>query len=265
MNIAICNDVEIIGKALENILTELDPTLQIYRFTSPKQLIMTISETLPIDALFMDISLENITHENAPNASTHSKEATEKNGIDYAKEFSKEHPNTLLFIMSGYLEQYVSQIFLKYNDLKISGILPKPFQYNNVKGFLEKIRKKKSGEMLGNEPHLMIRAVDRSTFWIKVADICYASIQNRTITITMTDKKVYICNGTLNALESKLPDYFLRCSQDYIINMSRVTLVRGGSAYFQEVTIPLTRYHGSSVSEKRAMILKSIGRCHLDS
>ncbi len=236
INIVICDDDMAVRNALEIMMLEIDPNLHIFSFQSANQMDFELPDAQPVDALFMDIQFS--PDPDAP-----------ENGIDFAYRFHLKHRDAKIFFISGFIQNYVSAIFLKYPDLKPAGILSKPFRQDDVAKFLNLLK------MTPEQPDaLQFRKRDKSIIWIDFIDILYISSFNRMVEVVTTGQKKHQGYAKISEMETRLPENFLRCHRDFIINALHVSVIQNKFVVIGGEQIPLSTFRGVSLHERKKQI-----------
>lgn len=89
----------------------------------------------------------------------------------------------------------------------------------------------------------------RRSVVIAVAQIVYAEVFNRTVTLHLTDEKIE-CYGKLSELERKLPSVFFRCHRSYLVNLRYVRRFTGNELVLRGgERIPVARNRRKSLKD----------------
>lgn len=136
----------------------------------------------------------------------------QENGIDYASKLFTIFPQLKIVFITGYVKEYVSEIFIP--KINLAGFIEKPVDVGAMERTLEKIQ-----EDIDNRKRevLTINSNGR-TILIQLRDIAYIESDGHYINIHMRDKVTRNFNS-LNEVEKGLPSYFKRCHRSYIVNM----------------------------------------------
>ncbi len=149
-------------------------------------------------ACFLDIELENGL-----------------NGIELAKEFRDQYPNTSLVFVTAHM-RYCEQVFEASPD----AMLVKPVSRQSLERALSLIEKKHSDSGV-----ISISTGINSAQTLNADEICYAESLLRKVTVYGTDLKVLaVFRGIkLSELHERLPKQFVRCHQSFIVNLGCVS------------------------------------------
>lgn len=205
LHIAICDDniliVEHLRKQIQSILKEENI---IYEYTNPHQFeekyIKEIGDVL--DILIIDIVFFDTT------------------GIDIVKRIQSKNGHVKIIYISGYAE-YAEKIFETNPKYFLIKPITKKKLEKAINKSLEDLKenKEKNELFLGNE-NKMVRLV--------LQDILYFESNKRIINIHNVEDRTSIYMK-LGDLEEKLPYYFVRCHQSYIVNLKNVEKMQNNS------------------------------------
>lgn len=129
------------------------------------------------------------------------------NGIDIAKEFTKQFPNLNIIFITGYGDTYYKDI---YKDINPCEFLEKPIQYNILNFFIKQIE----DNFNVRNSKLKIN-YNYNSYIIPYQDIIYIQSDKRLSVIHTTAEKFKTYKKLSDMLE-ELPDTFIRCHQSYI-------------------------------------------------
>ena len=136
----------------------------------------------------------------------------QENGIDYASKLFTIFPQLKIVFITGYVKEYVSEIFIP--KINLAGFIEKPVDVDTMERTLEKIQ-----EDVDNRKRDIITINSNGrTIVIQLRDITYIESDGHYINIHMRDKVTRNFNS-LNEIEKGLPSYFKRCHRSYIVNM----------------------------------------------
>lgn len=196
MEILICDDnKEICNKIAEYIKSNFNHTIFV---AYDKSSIYKYFYEREFDLLIIDIVLDNI------------------NGIDIAKEFTKQFPKLKVIFITGYGDTYYKDI---YNNLEPCGFLEKPIQYNILNFFIKKIENDYNNKKLQISYHY-------NKYVIPYNDIIYIQSDKR-LSVIYTNSQEYKTYKKLSDMYEELPDNFIRCHQSFIINGDFVKQLEG--------------------------------------
>lgn len=205
LHIAICDDnsliVEHIKKQIKSILKEENI---VYEYTNPHEFEEKFKNEIgeKLDILIIDIVFFDTT------------------GIDIVKRIQSDNEHVKIIYISGYAE-YAEKIFETNPKYFLIKPITKKKLEKAINKSLEDLRnsKEKKELILGNE-NRMVRLV--------LQDILYFESNRRIINIHNMEEKnsIYM---KLGELEEKLPYYFVRCHQSYIVNLKNVERMQNNS------------------------------------
>lgn len=87
----------------------------------------------------------------------------------------------------------------------------------------------------------------KEIFKIDPEEVLYFKSDNVYVHVFL-DKRSYLIRKQLKELEADLPHGFQRCHKSFIVNMNKVSRIKGSSIYLNEIEIPISRtYRGNFV------------------
>lgn len=206
------------------------PEIEIIGEASTNEEVLRQVRDLKPDVVFLDIEM--------PDGS----------GIDTAITISENIENTIkpAIVFATAYNHYAVQAF----DLNATDYLLKPFKEERLAETVQRLktRLEKHNNVLEQEdgptPNEFMDKLDRiysilhpsngssklkvedneKIYLIPFEDILYATIEERSVRV-FTDKRSYLSNYTLNELESRLGDSFLRVHKSYIANLNKIEAV----------------------------------------
>lgn len=185
MNVLIIDDDEIFRKFLKSILAKI-PDINIIH-ESPNY----IDTSYNYDVIFLDIDLgHNI------------------NGIDIAKSILQTNPNTQIIFSTGYREFAVEAFELNATDYIL-----KPYNETKVILALNKARK-----ALLNTKELTIQV---NNYFVNVEDIIFVEKIKKKLEFVTKNDLIHTYD-TLNNIQKKLPNYFYKSHQSFLINIHKI-------------------------------------------
>lgn len=215
MRIAICDDEKEIRAMLAEKIKGLYPGAELLLFSSGEELLFSCRKPGQgqLDILLLDIHL------------------TGKNGMETAREFRKNHKNTILIFITA-LEEYVFQAF----DVGAFHYLVKPFEDTK----LEEVLKKAAAEL--EEKKFSSGKKAASGFMIMVGgkhiavnpeEIVYAEVFDRKIILHTIhgDIEYY---GRMKELEAKAGEDFYRTHRAYLVNFNYIKKYDAKTVYLEK-------------------------------
>lgn len=163
------------------------------------------------------------------------------NGIDIAKEFTKQFPNLNVIFITGYGDTYYKDI---YKDINPCGFLEKPIQYNILNFFIKQIE----DNFNARNSKLKIN-YNYNSYIIPYRDIIYIQSDKRLSVIHTTAEKFKTYKKLSDMLE-ELPDTFIRCHQSFIVNRDYVRNVEGNQFLLSSGNvIPISKKYSKNVKD----------------
>lgn len=194
---------------------------------------LTVLQRQSVDVLFLDIKMPEIS------------------GLDLVR--SLQHPPAI--ILTTAFPDYA----LEGYDLNIVDYLLKPISAERFLRAVNKLKAPFSGPMLADPTaDFLFARADGGLVKVSHADILYIEGLENYVRIHMGDK-VIVCLSTMKSIEDSLPSRcFLRIHRSYIVNLSKVELIRQhqfriglkslavGKSYRKTVAEILKNYFASS-------------------
>lgn len=223
MNIVICDDNPIICEDISNYINNhFKCTVSIAANSAQLFDIIENSEN-KIDALILDIVLNE-----------------SKNGIEIASSIHNKYPMIKVIFLTGYDDQYYSRIF---SDFQPFGFVAKPVQYNILNFFLKKIQI----ELIRKNEHIEFTS-DYKSHRLMAKDIVCVQSRKRICEIS-TETNVYSAYAKISDIEKQLPENFIRCHQSYIVNIEYIESTTGKHLILKNGDhIPVSRKYSNNVS-----------------
>lgn len=196
MNIWICDDDRNIAVDLKKRIAGYAEFLcDITLFSSGREMAKKIkAENCGPDVLLMDIEIGN------------------ENGVEISAEISRLSPDSKIIFVTGYRDEYVEKMFLL---VKPFGILSKPVDDDILRELLMQ------AENMKEKNDILAIKYKNIVSTIKINDIVYVESYKRVAYIHTRGGEEQ-CYLTLDELEKKLPDHFVRCHKSYLINMKSI-------------------------------------------
>lgn len=178
---------------------------EIHTYTDPHKFKSDFDKEIGknLDIILMDIVFWDIT------------------GIDIIKEIQKKNEKVKVIYISDYIE-YTEKIF----ETEPIYFLMKPITKEKLEKAIDKAMKKEKKTdviVLGNEKKLLK---------IEPEKIFYFESNKRLVLISGVNatQKIYM---KLSELEEKLPAYFVKCHQSYIVNLKKVEKIQNNQFIMQ--------------------------------
>ena len=231
MNCLIIDDNAIARSVLKNLF-KIEDSLKLIAECENAADAYKILANNKIDLLLLDVEMPGIT------------------GIELVKALGDKKP-LIVFISSK--RDYASDAY----DLNVVDFIAKPITPDR---FLKAIIKAK--EIYKNQNLFMPSKKDEFIFIrdsniirrIKLADINYLEAKGDYVKIYL-DEKNYAIHPSLKSVEDKLPmDVFSRVHRSFIVNISKIDTIEGGTLIIQQHFVPVSDAYKSSLN-KRMQIL----------
>jgi|AntRauTorcE11897_2_1112592.scaffolds.fasta_scaffold00049_25 DNA-binding LytR/AlgR family response regulator len=210
MNVLIIEDEDLAAERLENMLLEIDPSLEVRaKIRSVKEAVRWLREHT-VDLIFIDIQLSD--------------------GLSFSI-FEEIHISTPLVFTTAY-DQYAIRAF-EHNSISY---LLKPIRKADLKESLEKFERFRSafsidfetlkeiyqGEKPDHKKRFLI-SIGEKLKKVEVTEMAYFYAMEKNVFCRTFDDKVLPMDHSLDALEELLdPESFFRINRKYIINMDAI-------------------------------------------
>ncbi len=231
INIGICDDEasmrRLLRAPLEQKLQLLGADYRIFEYDCGETL-LTRTETEWLDILFLDIEMKQLS------------------GMETAKNLRKRDSHTLLIFVTAYPDF----VFQGYEVHAFHYIL-KPYENQKIMKVLEQAIK----ELGQNREHYFTLEQKSGTTKIPAKKILAFSSDRRKIIISLEDGNKLEFYGKLDAVETDLPDYFIRCHNRHLVNLNYVTALEKDGCTLRSQSFPVSRAYRQSVEIAFARLL----------
>ena len=231
INIGICDDEasmrRLLRAPLEQKLQLLGADYRIYEYDCGETL-LTRPETEWLDILFLDIEMKLLS------------------GMETARNLRKRDSHTLLIFVTAYPDF----VFQGYEVHAFHYIL-KPYENQKIMKVLEQAIK----ELGQNREHYFTLEQKSGTTKIPAKKILAFSSDRRKIIISLEDGNKLEFYGKLDAVETDLPDYFIRCHNRHLVNLNYVTALEKDGCTLRSQSFPVSRAYRQSVEIAFARLL----------
>lgn len=185
-----------------------------------------------IDLLFLDIEMEGMT------------------GIELVKSLSNK--KTIIIFVTGNRE-YASEAF----ELNVADYITKPIMPARFLQAVEKakeIQRSRNQEVkVENDSFIFIRD-SNIVRRLNIDDILFAEATGDYVKL-YTSESFYSIHATLRLVESKLPESrFLRVHRSFIIQVSKIDTIEGGTLIINRKTVPVADTYRSALSKRLKII-----------
>lgn len=231
INIGICDDEasmrRLLRAPLEQKLQLLGADYRIFEYDCGETL-LTRPETEWLDILFLDIEMKLLS------------------GMETARNLRKRDSHTLLIFVTAYPDF----VFQGYEVHAFHYIL-KPYENQKIMKVLEQAIK----ELGQNREHYFTLEQKSGTTKIPAKKILAFSSDRRKIIISLEDGNKLEFYGKLDAVETDLPDYFIRCHNRHLVNLNYVTALEKDGCTLRSQSFPVSRAYRQSVEIAFARLL----------
>lgn len=210
MQIAICDDEQEISNMLEEKVKRLYPKSNVLLYSSGEELLL--SEDYP-DIVLLDIQMIG------------------KNGMETAREFRKNHKNTILIFITAF-EEYVFQAF----DVGAFHYLVKPFddvKFEEIlRNAVKELQDRKITNLKKDMPSLLVMTGGKH-ITVDLEDIIYAEVFDRKVILHTIDMDIEYY-GKMKELEAKAGDNFYRSHRAYLVNFKYIKKYDATTIYLEK-------------------------------
>lgn len=227
MNYIIVDDEPLAHKVILSYAEQLEELNLVGQAYSAKETLSLLKDK-QLDLIFLDIEMPKMK------------------GIDLLTTL-KTKP---MVILTTAYEEYA----LKGYELDVVDYLLKPFELarfikavNKANELWSKHSLKLSGETIPKAESIFIKS-DKTVHQIKLKDIRYLESDTGYVKIHLVNTKSILTNSTLQELEEKLPDDFIRIHKSYIVPISKVEKIEGSRITIDGMKLPIGRHFKKGVS-----------------
>ncbi len=216
MVISICDDEEKLRAALKKVVeTELllqGIEFELREYASGEELLRGSSGREP-DILFLDIEMGRM------------------NGMEAARELRRLRKNTVLIFVTAYPDF----VFQGYEVRAFHYIL-KPYEEEKIK----KVLRMALAEFGFLREQYYLVEQKGGAVKLPLSQVFYFKSDRKKVRAVMEDgtEEFY---GSLSEMEDKLPAFFVRCHNRYLVNLNYVTRVEGKICICGEEELPVSR------------------------
>ena len=198
MNIAICDDNNLICAEISNLILKKIPDANIFIFNSKIDL---LTAKIDFEIYFLDIKAID--------------------GIEIAKILRRRQeilnlPKSILIFVTGYSD-FMSEAF----DVHAFHYILKPINAEKFFNILSQAVAEIKNLQSQAENFLLIK-VDGVTKKIFLQDILYIESQNKKVVIHTTTQ-IFEVYGKINSYEIALQDNFFRCHRCFLVNLAKIS------------------------------------------
>lgn len=165
------------------------------------------------DVLFLDIEMPSM------------------NGIALAKKIREKDSSVFLIFVTNLAQYAIDGYSVSAFDYILKPVVENAFELK-----MSRLLKKLSADV---EEKISIRT-NRETLAVDVHDIDYIEPNNHHVIYHLVDKTVESYEA-MKDVEKRLPSHFTKCNRYYLVNMARVSAVRGDSVYLGDTELKISR------------------------
>ena len=216
INIAICDDEKLQVNSLNHIVSryfELQGhKYKINEFNSGELLLNSLQQTY-FDIIFMDIEMNGL------------------NGVETAKRIRDVHRKSIIIFVTAY-----SDFVFQGYEVKALNYILKPFKPEKIADVLNQAL----AEL--NQMHDIFYSIEQKsgTYKLNLTNTIYFSSDKRKVCAITTSDNIEFYDK-LDELLNKLPSFFVRIHQRYIININFASAVEGNEVIVNGETLPVSR------------------------
>ena len=238
MQVAICDDERICLEQLHEMILETGCMGECDLFDNPDDLRAALRRGICYDVVFMDIDWKR----------------EDENGIQYAAEINRLHPETDIIFTTSYNERFSQEIF--WETVNLCGYLVKPVQKRNLVMLLDKMDRMKRRQQEEKEKSIIIQYKAGSEVYT-YREILYLESKAHQVIIHTKDKDIIVYEK-LNAYEEQLKDAFARVHQSYLVNMQFIKRIDRKELLLQDNTVlPVSKSKYNSARDKYFAFMRS--------
>jgi DNA-binding LytR/AlgR family response regulator len=232
VRVYVVEDVAISRISLETMLLENE--FEVSGSAAKAEIAWKEIQALSVDLILLDINL-----------------AGEKSGVWLAQQVRK-----YLNIPIVYLTAFGDQKTLKeVLETKPNGYLMKPYQVPTLLTTIDiallnfsENKNSKSTSDIKTEHSIFIKDRNKKVK-VNINDICYIKSEGNYIEITLKEKK-HVVRNKLTVFKNIIPkSIFFQCHQRYIINITKVTVLKKDSVIINLVDIPISLKYKKEMKE----------------
>lgn len=238
MQVAICDDERIFLEQLHEMILETDRMWECDLFDNPDDLRAALRRGICYDVVFMDIDWKR----------------EDENGIQYAAEINRLHPETNIIFTTSYNERFSQEIF--WETVNLCGYLVKPVQERNLLMLLDKLDRMKRRQQEEKEKSIIIQYKAGSEVYT-YREILYLESKAHQVIIHTRDKDIIVYEK-LNVYEEQLKDGFVRVHQSYLVNMQYIKRIDRKELLLQnDVSLPVSKSKFLSARDRYFAFIRS--------
>ncbi|MDQ3282641.1 MAG: LytTR family DNA-binding domain-containing protein [Acidobacteriota bacterium] len=224
MRIAIVEDETMVARRLERMVRAIVETNDI-AIAPTLHAAFELLRTRPIDLMFLDLNLQG------------------QNGFRLLEEAAASSFQTI--VVSAHHEQA-----LRAFEYGVTDFVPKPWSEERLRRAIERAA---SREPRQRAKTLVVRK-GRELRAIATSEIVFIQAADDYAELHLADGSVHLHEKSLSALESLLPEAFVRVHRSYVVNLAQArgfrTAPRAAVAMSNDVVVPVGRVYRDVVRER---------------
>ena len=225
VKIVICDDTAEDIIELSTALYAYDPLLEIISFPSGKTLMDELLDgSFTADLLFLDIYMPGL------------------DGIQTAKKIRTLHKDLKIIFLSSSKDHY-----LQAYEVFAFNYIVKPFDRERLYAVLSRAME----ELRKDNIHKIRIQYKGAVHSVDCRQIRYIESRDKLLLLHLANENILQCYRKLEEILKELPEqYFLRCHQSFLVNLSHVTEIRDNYFYIGQVMISISRKYGKEAKER---------------
>lgn len=174
-------------------------------------------------------------------------DVTREEGLETTEQFRRQNQNSALMLIA---DGSVSPMSYLRPAIQANSLLLRPFNEEMVKQVVDETWDWYRDNVTESENFFQFDTPDAPVS-INLDKIIYFESNNKKIQIHLQNETFYIYD-TLDQLQQRLPEYFIRCHRGFIVNwkkIKRLQLSKGELVLENEVWVPVSRSYKPMIKE----------------
>jgi DNA-binding LytR/AlgR family response regulator len=218
INIAICDDEMLQASSLDHTVSRYfelkGHTYKINKFSSGEQLLSSLQQKY-FNIIFLDVEMAGF------------------NGIETARRIRDNHKKSIIIFITAYSDY----VFQGYEVQALNYIL-KPYRSEKISDVLDQAL----AELSQRQDILFAIEQKSGTHKLNLSDTIYFLSDKRKVCAVSTTNNIEFYDK-LDELQKRLPSFFIRIHQRYIINLNFTSAVEGNEVIVNGETLPVSRVY----------------------